>query len=910
MKKLKLSLRTKVVISLIFFIIVFMGMVIFVLLKIVLVSFADLENKEAIKSIERTKVVFDSQVQNMDTKLSDWAIWDDSYQFIQDKNQDYIDSNLTNESLHNLGINAMFFISSNGTILYEKQINIDTKKDASVSKNLRDTLLKSKKISSFAGIKDKNSGIIKDSSGLVLFASRPILKSDATGPIKGSLIFIRYFDKEIKEHFEAINNNYKVDILDYESTNLGEEERAREQLSADNKYYAYSHSPDMIDSFTLIYDYNNKPVYILENSIPRSIYKEGLNSILNFLYIIVILCISGVIFVLVLISKFVLLKLTRLNESVDKVKDPDQPDQRLEIKGSDEFTNLATNINQMLDQRSKSQEDLVKFKLAIENSSDQVVITDKDGKIIYVNKATGKLTGYSSEEVIGNNPRLWGRQMPKEFYVKMWDTIKNKKLPFEGRLINKNKNGKTYPVEVKIYPIIDKSGEITFFIAVERDVSSEKKIEESLIKLEKNNTFLEQSQKALANVLEDAKELGEQLKAEKENVEKKVTERTRELTEEKIKLSASISSLTLGFIMTDRNNNIVTINQAARNMLCASANSLLATVKDCTLVHIEDELKGAIDLRALIDRSVSKKQALLVKQLEFQGRFLKILITPIMELANVIGCVVLVEDITSAKILERSRDEFFSIASHELRTPLTAIRGNTSMIEEFYGDKIKDPELKDMISDIHESSVRLIEIVNDFLDTSRLEQGKMEFKRAPIDLVSLITSVIKEYQVTGSQKKLAIEYHPDEKTSIPKVFADPDKAKQVLINLIGNSLKFTEQGGVTVTTQVLKGFVKILVTDTGRGISQANQKLIFHKFQQANSSLLTRDASKGTGLGLYISKLIIEGMGGEIGLESSAEGKGTTFSFNLPIVTKEQLASPKISDNQTKVDTATGLTKQ
>lgn len=584
--------------------------------------------------------------------------------------------------------------------------------------------------------------------------------------------------------------------------------------------------------------------------------------------------------------------------------------QRVPVKSKDEIGELSSAFNQMADNISKSQEELGKFKLAIENSSDQVVITDKDGKIIYANKTTEELTGYSMEEIIGNNPRLWGGQMPKEFYEVMWNTIKNKKQPFEGRLVNKNKNSQSYPVESKIYPVVDTDGDITFFIAVERDISSEKKIEENLAEFEKNNTFLKESQKALANVLEDQKTLEEELKQEKASVEQKIIERTKELSEEKIKLSASIASLTVGFIMTDRNNNIVTINQTARNILCASSTSPLATIKECTLAHVEDELKGIIDLRSLINKSVLEKKTLLIKEMTFQNRFLKIVVTPILEEAEAMGSVILVDDITEAKILERSRDEFFSIASHELRTPLTAIKGNSSMIEQFYGDKIKDPELKDMIADIHESSDRLIQIVNDFLDTSRLEQGRMDFKKNAVDLVQLIPDVIKEYQVTGSRKKLAIEYHQDEKVVIPQVFADSGKVKQVLINLIGNGLKFTEQGGITITTQILEGFVKVMVTDTGRGISKENQNLLFHKFQQANTSLLTRDTTKGTGLGLYISKLIIEGMGGVIKIESSVEGKGTTFSFTLPIITKEQLATPATGPSIAKIDSLTGLTKQ
>src|SRR4030042_3337239 len=118
------------------------------------------------------------------------------------------------------------------------------------------------------------------------------------------------------------------------------------------------------------------------------------------------------------------------------------------------------------------------------------------------------------------------------------------------------------------------------------------------------------------------------------------------------------------------------------------------------------------------------------------------------------------EDISERKAIERSRDEFFSIASHELRTPLTAIRGNTSMILEYYGDALKDEQLKGMVMDIHESSIRLISIVNDFLETSRLEQGRIPFKNEPFDAPTLIEAVLKEYDVTGSRRKLYLRYAP------------------------------------------------------------------------------------------------------------------------------------------------------
>jgi signal transduction histidine kinase len=224
------------------------------------------------------------------------------------------------------------------------------------------------------------------------------------------------------------------------------------------------------------------------------------------------------------------------------------------------------------------------------------------------------------------------------------------------------------------------------------------------------------------------------------------------------------------------------------------------------------------------------------------------------------------------------------------------------MIKEFYGEKISDPGLNEMIQDIHESSVRLIEIVNDFLDTSRLELGKMEFKKEEFNIYKLIQDTIKEYITSSSQKKLYIRVE-DPGTQLPLVFADRNKTKQVLINLVGNSIKFTETGGITIKMVPLGKFVKVFVTDTGRGISPENQLLLFRKFQQAQSSLITRDTTKGTGLGLYISKLIMEGMSGGIRIESSEVNKGTTFSITLPVATKDPVV-PINFNNQTPTQPA------
>nr|MBI5455498.1 PAS domain S-box protein [Candidatus Levybacteria bacterium] len=558
------------------------------------------------------------------------------------------------------------------------------------------------------------------------------------------------------------------------------------------------------------------------------------------------------------------------NEMTDKLKQSSQileqevknKTKELEeiIKGTEEknafLEDTKRAVINILEDSRELENNLQKFQLAAESAYEHIIITDEKGVIIYANSAVARTTGYTREEVLGKTPALWSGNMPKDYYEKMWDTIKTKKIAFDGEIKNKRKNGEEYVAEISISPILDENKNIKFYVGLERDVTKERN-------------------------------LTEELRKEKEGVEQKVKERTLELTKAHIKLTASISSLAVGFIMTDRENNIVVINQAARNILCASSASPLATIQGCTLQHIEDELKGAINLRTLINQSVKERKPILVKEFPFQSRFLKIVITPITELADVLGCVVLVDDITEEKILDRSKDEFFSIASHELRTPLTAIRGNTSLIKQYYGDTIKgNKDLEEMIDDIYSSSVRLIEIVNDFLSVSRLEQGKMEFKLENFDISELINKEIEEVGGMAKEKGLSVSFQKEELDGF-RIYADKDRLGEVILNLLGNAIKYTEKGSITINISQANGFVKVSFADTGRGIPAEQQNLLFRKFQQTGESILTRDTTKGTGLGLYISKLMIDNMGGKIQLENSSVGNGSVFSFTIPVAKKE-----------------------
>ncbi len=390
------------------------------------------------------------------------------------------------------------------------------------------------------------------------------------------------------------------------------------------------------------------------------------------------------------------------------------------------------------------------------------------------------------------------------------------------------------------------------------------------------------------------------LNKEKAGVEQKVIERTEELNDEKARLEASIDSLNVGFIMTGTDDDIIMLNRVAAQLLAytvtADGVSKIEPMDHTWTTELVDQKMGSeFAFKQNIVKAKSLAHSIEKKELQYGGRIFRIFIAPITvfddtgKSTEALGTVTLIEDITERKVQERSKDEFFSIASHELRTPLTAIRGNTSLIQTYYKDQLaKDESLRDIVDDIHESSVRLIEIVNDFLDVSRLEQGKMGFAPEAFRVDEVIESVIHELANTGHAKGTEFTFDHDKSAMLPKAYADQNRTKQVVYNLLGNALKFTEKGTITVDIKAEGTALRVLVSDTGTGMSTESQQLLFHKFQQAGDSLLTRDTSRGTGLGLYISKLIVEGMGGTIRLESSAPGRGTVFSFSLPTEAPEQ----------------------
>lgn len=240
--------------------------------------------------------------------------------------------------------------------------------------------------------------------------------------------------------------------------------------------------------------------------------------------------------------------------------------------------------------------------------------------------------------------------------------------------------------------------------------------------------------------------------------------------------------------------------------------------------------------------------------------------------------------------LDKLKDDFVSIASHELRTPMTAIR-SYSWMALYRSDTKLTPKLKKYLERVFISTERLINLVNDMLNISRIEAGRIEIIPQPFDLNSLIKDVLIEVSPKAKEKniKISAKYN-----KLPQVFADIDKVHQVLLNLIGNALKFTPLGGkIEVGFFVNDKLLEVSLKDSGVGISREDLSRLFQKFGRLDNSYVAAATSGGTGLGLYICKSLVELMGGKIWATSDGVGKGASFNFTLPLASQDVLAHPE-----------------
>ena len=257
-----------------------------------------------------------------------------------------------------------------------------------------------------------------------------------------------------------------------------------------------------------------------------------------------------------------------------------------------------------------------------------------------------------------------------------------------------------------------------------------------------------------------------------------------------------------------------------------------------------------------------------------------------------------------AEDASRLKSEFLANVSHEIRTPLNGMIGFLKLILDGMADDEEEKAL--FLEEAHKSSIHLLEVINDILDFAKIEAGKMELELSPVKLDELFGDVENFMRLQAEHKNLSFGMQLPGTNDEILVYSDYLRLKQVMINLVGNAIKFTHEGHITVTADVVRkkvifkdqefpGMVKVRVVDTGIGVSLDQQDKLFQLFSQVDGSR-TRQYG-GTGLGLTISQKLVEAMGGEVHFYSLGEGLGSTVTFTVPLYQQPVMVSGSDSDS-------------
>ncbi|MGA2968010.1 MAG: ATP-binding protein, partial [Candidatus Levyibacteriota bacterium] len=351
---------------------------------------------------------------------------------------------------------------------------------------------------------------------------------------------------------------------------------------------------------------------------------------------------------------------------------------------------------------------------------------------------------------------------------------------------------------------------------------------------------------------------------------------------EKGKLMAMISSLADGVFMTDTNNNLLVINDAAKTFLgLKTANPVFTDI----LISLGKQY----NLLDKINESLTKNTLVEEKEVTINDKIFQIFITPVLsanrnELNKPLGASILLHDITIEKSIAAIKEDFTNMMVHELRAPLTAIKDSAELMTQLLDENsnIDKGEEKKFLAIIDQQSKNLLGQIGQVLDAAKIETGKFSINKATSDIGEVIEDAVEPFLPEARKKQIFLS--TEISSPLPKMEIDPLRITQALNNLISNSLKFTPVNGkIVVSVKNTDDGLTVAVTDNGIGIPEDEQKDLFSKYYQIRTTP-HQLAKKGTGLGLYITKGIVEAHGGTVGVISAGPNKGTTIYFTLPVI--------------------------
>ncbi|MCA9243313.1 MAG: PAS domain S-box protein [Phycisphaerales bacterium] len=556
--------------------------------------------------------------------------------------------------------------------------------------------------------------------------------------------------------------------------------------------------------------------------------------------------------------------------------------------------------------------DAARLAAAVDAHADAVFLTDVNGIITRVNPSFERMTGYSAEEIVGRPAaRLGSGRIPRAVYEQLWSTIRAGQ-PWSGRLCNRRKwaadealslpvigqgrrrdeeDPTLYWVDSSITPIVGPDGAPHGFVAVQRDVTDVVRAEEETQHQVEGALTRARVATALSapGKLKDRLDLALDAVFEMRelDVQKKGGVFVAEPQEQRLRMLTHRGQFSDEFL---RDEAFVPFGRCLCGRAAVSGEIMVSD--NCFTDHRHENHWPKMTLHGhyivpLMDRSGAEGQCVgvLFVYTEANPAISESRLGALREVGELITTAILQDRAAQlseaarrqAEEASRAKSDFLANMSHEIRTPMAAILGYAEVLME-EGDLSKAPDRRvNAIRTIQRNGEHLLGVINDILDISKIEAGKLSVENTTCSPSSVLAEVASLMQVRADERKIDFQVQPE--GPLPEsIHTDPLRLRQILINLTGNAIKFTEQGGVRIITRVLNGREPKLqfdVIDSGIGMTEEQAASLFQPFEQADSSMARRFG--GTGLGLAISRRLAEMLGGDIVIASTKPGEGTTF---------------------------------
>jgi PAS domain S-box-containing protein len=842
---------------------------------IILPSFVALQQTEARKDIRRCINAIRNQTDSLGNQTADWSVWDDTHKFVQDENADYVESNLVESTFTAAKLNLLYICNLQGKVVWGEVYDLRNETYIAISEFPKESFGKDHVLLKHDSVESSIEGLYLTERGPMLISSRPILTSDGEGPIHGTLIMGRFLDKEFIQHFsKSLSVDFAVDIIGSVNTKA-KHSHILEQISEEQPYVLEQDDSKFIRIYGIEPDVTGEPAILITVDVPATITAKG-RAVTRFASFSILL--AGAIIILVvyrIMQKTVLARLAGISESINEVIGKQDFSVRTAVTGSDELGRLGDNLNSMLKYIGKAEGALraseEQYRGIFEATTDGLRIGTMDGDVVDVNKAFAQMHGYSPEDFATLSPRQWIHPDSQHLFEQFVEAVTaGKAFQCEGKDIRKD--GSVFDVEMRGIPW--KYQDKLHTLTIVRDITERKQLHEILDRKQRN-----------LEAIFDAAPLGMML-VDDQGLVKRVNNVVAKLVH--------------------RDFSEILNKQPGEGLACIHASDHpdgCGHGLSCSSCPVGDTFERALNSWQAV-RGVEVHASLLVDGEEFKP-WLEISAEP----AFIDGSkhvVLAIQDITKRKGAERElerinhelevaieranrlaqeaniansgKSQFLANMSHEIRTPMNAIIGFSQMLAE--GDLAKEQqEYADIIC---ESGRNLLELINDILDLSRIEAGKLDVEVAECSLKRLLarTEAVMRHAALEKGLKFGIREEGDLPANIR---TDSDRLQQCLVNLAANAIKFTEEGHVCVKVS-LEGrndepYIRFDVEDTGIGIPQEKLEKIFESFTQVDGSATRKYG--GTGLGLAITRQLTELLGGQLTV-SSREGKGSTFALIIP----------------------------